>query len=46
MPEEEFDAVCPAGHPRAGETVRQLLETNLAHVREHGQQLADFVGSA
>jgi DinB family protein len=42
-PDDEFDARCPAGHPHAGETLRELLQTNLDHMREHGQQLADFV---
>jgi hypothetical protein len=46
MTEDDFEARCPAGHPRAGQTVRELLETNLAHVREHGRQLADFVRAA
>ncbi len=31
------------GHPHAGKTFEQLLEVNLAHVREHGDQLATFI---
>jgi hypothetical protein len=31
------------GHPHAGKTFEQLLQVNLAHVREHGEQLSSFV---
>lgn len=31
------------GHPHAGKSFEQLLEVNLAHVREHGDQLATFI---
>ena len=34
------------GHPHAGKTFEQLLEVSLAHVREHGGQLAAFVAAA
>ena len=31
------------GHPHAGKSFQQLLEVNLAHVREHGDQLSTFI---
>ena len=31
------------GHPHAGKTFEQLLGVNLAHVREHGDQLSAFI---
>ncbi|HEX6488257.1 MAG TPA: DinB family protein [Candidatus Dormibacteraeota bacterium] len=31
------------GHPHAGKTFEQLLGVNLAHVREHGDQLTAFI---
>ena len=34
---------CPDHHPHAGETFGQVLLVNLAHVEEHGAQLAAFV---
>ena len=40
---EEFGACCPPNHPHAGKTLLELLDVNLAHVREHGQQMLDFV---
>lgn len=43
MNEADFEALCPTGHRRPGLTMRELLQANLDHVREHGQQLADFV---
>jgi hypothetical protein len=39
----EFEDRCPPGHPHAGKTLRDLLQVNLAHVREHGSQMLDFV---
>lgn len=41
----QLQAVCGPGHPRAGSTLAELFAINLAHVREHGQQLAQFVES-
>lgn len=35
--------VCPPYHPHAGKTLEQLLQVNLAHVREHGGQIAELV---
>lgn len=37
--------ICPSGHPRAGESFAELLQVNLAHVKEHGGQLAKFLGA-
>ena len=37
---------CPADHPHAGKTLAQLLDVNLRHVQEHGQQLLAFATSA
>jgi hypothetical protein len=34
---------CPAGHPRAGSTLLELLEINVRHVREHGDAVRDFL---
>ena len=34
---------CGPNHPHAGKTLRQLLYINLAHVREHGDQIRDFL---
>ena len=45
LPDEEFDARCAASHPHAGKTLLELLHVNLAHVREHGGQLLEFVRS-
>jgi hypothetical protein len=39
---DDLDARCPAGHVRAGTSLRELLRVNLAHVREHGAQLLEF----
>lgn len=43
VPEEEFAARCASNHPHAGKTLRQLLDVNLAHVREHGARMLAFV---
>jgi hypothetical protein len=43
VPDDEFEKRCHGGHPHAGTTLLQLLKVNLAHVREHGTQLADLV---
>lgn len=45
MPEEELAARCSSNHPHAGKTLRELLQVNLAHVREHGGQMLEFVRS-
>jgi hypothetical protein len=37
---------CPAGHPWSGSSLLELLEVNLHHVREHGDQVRAFLVSA
>ena len=39
-----LDRRCPDDHPRAGETFNQVWLVNVAHVEEHGSQLAAFAG--
>jgi hypothetical protein len=46
MDESELDERCGANHPHAGKTLRQLLDVNLHHVREHGGQLLAFAATA
>ena len=41
--EADFEKPRPVNHPHAGKTYAVLLRDNLAHVREHGQQLDAFV---
>jgi hypothetical protein len=36
---EQTRRICGPRHPRSGATFGQLLEVNLAHLREHGAQL-------
>ena len=43
--EAELQRRCPSGHPRAGRTFAELLDVNLAHLREHGEQLRGFLAS-
>ncbi len=43
LADAEFDERCPAGHPHAGKTLRELLDVNLEHVIEHGSQMSDFI---
>lgn len=39
----DLAAACPRGHPHHGKSLRQLLEVNLDHVREHGGQMTAFL---
>jgi hypothetical protein len=41
--EAELATRCPPGHPHAGKTFAELLRVNLAHVRQHGGQIRDFL---
>jgi hypothetical protein len=34
---------CPAGHPRAGSSLLELLRINVLHVREHGDSVRGFL---
>ena len=43
MSDAELATPLPSNHPHAGNTLRQLLDVNLAHVREHGGQMLAFV---
>ena len=43
--DEDLARRCPNDHPRAGQTFGEVLQVNLAHVREHGGQLADFLAA-
>ncbi len=40
---EQLAERCPPHHPHAGKTLRELLDVNLSHIREHGGQIAAFV---
>ena len=40
---EDLAKTCPPYHPHAGKTLAELLQVNLAHVREHAGQIRDFV---
>jgi hypothetical protein len=40
---EQVEAPCPPGSPYAGRPFGDLLEINLAHLQEHGRQLAGFL---
>ena len=41
--DEQLATLLTGHHPRAGETFEQVLRVNLAHVDEHGSQLAGLV---
>jgi hypothetical protein len=41
--DEDLAKRCPTYHPHVGKTLAELLEVNLAHVREHGGQIRAFV---
>lgn len=43
LTDKEAKAVCPDWHPHAGKTLSELLQVNLAHIREHGGQIFEFV---
>jgi hypothetical protein len=43
--DSELGERCPAGHPWAGSSLRELLEVNLRHVREHGEQVHGFLAT-
>lgn len=40
---EQITSPCPAGSPHAGKPFGTVLEINVAHVEEHGRQLAGLV---
>lgn len=41
--DSDFRVKRPDDHPHAGKTYAQLLAVNLAHVREHGRDLMEFL---
>lgn len=43
LPDAALAERCGAGHPHAGKTLHELLLVNLAHVREHGGQMQEFL---
>lgn len=43
LTEEDLAKTCGPYHPQAGKTLEQLLQINLAHLREHGGQIRRFV---
>lgn len=43
LTDEELAKRCPPHHPHAGKTLAELLQVNLAHIREHGGQIRDFI---
>lgn len=46
LTEVEASSICPDWHPHAGKTLSELLQVNLAHIREHGDQILRFVKEA
>ena len=45
LTEQELEQTCGPYHPHAGKTLRQLLQVNLAHLREHGDQIRGFLAA-
>lgn len=45
MAPAELEERCASWHPHAGKTLDQLLQVNLAHIREHGGQMTAFVAA-
>jgi hypothetical protein len=43
LTEEDLERTCGPYHPHAGKTLAQLLQVNLAHLREHGGQISQFL---
>lgn len=43
LTDEDLAKRCPPHHPHAGKNLAELLQVNLAHVREHGGQIRAFV---
>ena len=43
--DEDLKKTCPQYHPHAGKTFEQLVHVNLAHVREHGEQIDSLVAT-
>jgi hypothetical protein len=43
LTDSDVEERCPPDHPWAGKTLAELLQVNLAHVREHGGQIRAFL---
>ena len=45
LTDDDLAKTCGPNHPHAGKTLEQLLRVNLAHVREHGDQIRRFLAA-
>ena len=45
LSDEALAAICPTHHPHEGKTLADLLRINLAHLREHGGQIDQFLAT-
>ena len=43
LTDADLEKRCPPHHPYAGKTLAQLLQVNLAHIREHAGQIRGFI---
>jgi DinB superfamily len=43
LTEDDLAAKCPRHHPHEGKTLAELLQINLAHLREHAAQITQFL---
>jgi DinB superfamily len=43
LTDDDLAKTCGPDHPHAGKTLEQLLQINLAHLREHGGQIGRFL---
>lgn len=43
LTDDDLARTCGPDHPHAGKTLAQLLQINLAHLREHGGQIRRFL---
>jgi DinB family protein len=46
LTDDDLAKTCGPKHPHAGKTLEQLLQINLAHLREHGGQIRGFLGKS
>jgi hypothetical protein len=46
LTDNDLAKTCGPKHPHAGKTLEQLLQINLAHLREHGGQIRGFLERA
>jgi hypothetical protein len=45
LTDEDLTKPCPPYHPQAGKSLAELLQVNLAHVREHGGHIRAFLAA-